>query len=143
MIPFDEIDQRLERLGKNRAWLAEASGRSPGSIRAALAPNGPEKQRTKLLQKALSDAIEREELRLAADVVVPPASLPDRITIECEPAERRAWNEAALHSGQTLDRWAVDSLNRAAASEAENLPHAGRPHESASPHAPESDAMAG
>lgn len=61
MIPFEEIDARLDKLGKNRAWLAETSGRPPGSVRAALAPNAVPKQRSKLLQKALSDAIEREE----------------------------------------------------------------------------------
>jgi hypothetical protein len=61
MITFDEIDARLELLGKTRAWLAETTRRKPGSIRAALAPNAVPKQRTGLLQKALSDAIEREE----------------------------------------------------------------------------------
>jgi len=61
MIPFEEIDERLKAVGKNRAWLAEVTGRSPGSIRAALAPNAVPKQRTTLLQKALSDAIEKEE----------------------------------------------------------------------------------
>lgn len=61
MIPFDEIDQRLKSLGKDRAWLAEVTGRSSGAIRAALAPNSTPKNRTELLQKALTDAIEREE----------------------------------------------------------------------------------
>lgn len=60
MIPFDEIDARLKDIGKNRAWLAEQSGRPPGSIRVALAPNSDPKNRSELLQKALSDAIERE-----------------------------------------------------------------------------------
>ena len=61
MIAFNEIDNRLESLGKDRAWLAETTRRKPGSIRAALAPNAVPKQRTALLQKALSDAIEHEE----------------------------------------------------------------------------------
>lgn len=61
MIPFNEIDSRLEALGKNRAWLVDVTGRAEGSIRAALAPNAAPKQRTELLQRALSDAIEREE----------------------------------------------------------------------------------
>lgn len=63
MIPFDEIDRRLEALGKDRAWLAQASGRSASSIRSALAPGAHPKQRSELLQRALSDAIEREEER--------------------------------------------------------------------------------
>lgn len=61
MIPFDEIDSRLDQLGLDRSWLAEKSGRSPSSIRSALAPNAHPKQRSELLQRALSDAIEREE----------------------------------------------------------------------------------
>lgn len=61
MIAFNEIDNRLESLGKDRPWLAETTGRSPDSIRTALAPNAPASKRSNLLQKALSDAIEREE----------------------------------------------------------------------------------
>lgn len=66
MIPYDEIDNRLKAIGKNRAWLAERSGRSPGSLRAALAPNANPKNRTNLLQRALSETIEREEADQAA-----------------------------------------------------------------------------
>ena len=65
MIPFEEIDKRLDALGKDRKWLAEASGRKPDSIRVALATNADQKNRTSLLQKALSDAIEREDLAQA------------------------------------------------------------------------------
>ncbi len=61
MIPFEEIDERLAAIGKNRAWLADVTGRSPNSIRAALAPNAKQKDRSKLLQRALTEAIEREE----------------------------------------------------------------------------------
>jgi hypothetical protein len=60
VIEFDDIDQALKDLGKNRAWLAEATGRSPESIRTALAPNAPKPKRSKLLQRVLSDAIEEE-----------------------------------------------------------------------------------
>lgn len=66
MIPFEEIDKRLDALGLDRKWLAESSGRKPDSIRVALAPNADPKNRTHLLQKALSDAIEREEEARAA-----------------------------------------------------------------------------
>lgn len=61
MIPFEKIDKELERLGKTRAWLAEVTRRSPDSIRAALAPNAALKSRSSLLQKALTDALQREE----------------------------------------------------------------------------------
>jgi hypothetical protein len=63
MIQYDEIDDRLKSLGLNRAWLAEVTNRSAGSIRAALAPNSAPKNRTALLLKALSDAIMAEEER--------------------------------------------------------------------------------
>ena len=109
MIPFNEIDLRLDGIKQNRAWLATVTGRSPDSIRSALAPNSPPKNRTALLQKALSDAIEKEEeLRLARP------RLPDRITIECEPSERRKWSQAADSKGANLDSWIVEELNQAA-----------------------------
>lgn len=61
MIPFNEIDEKLATIGKNRKWLSDASGRSENSIRAALAPNATPERRSKLLQRALTEAIEREE----------------------------------------------------------------------------------
>ena len=61
MIPFDQMSKRLQELGVDRAWLAEKSGRSPHSIRAALAPAATPKNRSEHLQRALSAAIEREE----------------------------------------------------------------------------------
>ena len=66
MIPFEVSDKGLDDLKLNRKWLAKVTGRSEGSIRAALAPNAVPKQRTPLLQRALSDAIEREEEAQAA-----------------------------------------------------------------------------
>ena len=66
MIPFDQIDKRLDALGKDRKWLAEVTGRSYDSLRTALAPKAPESKRSDLLQKALTDAIEREEEARAA-----------------------------------------------------------------------------
>ncbi len=71
VIPFNEIDERLKRLQKDRLWLATVTRRSEGSIRAALAPNSAPKNRTKLLQKALSDAIEAEEERQRAKQIPP------------------------------------------------------------------------
>ena len=66
MIAFEDIDNRLESLGLDRAWLAEITGRSPGSIRSALAPNADPSKRSSLIQKALSDAIEAEEANRAS-----------------------------------------------------------------------------
>jgi len=61
VIQFEDIDDRLRSIGKNRAWLAEASGRKINSIRVALAPKADAKNRNEMLQRALSAAIEREE----------------------------------------------------------------------------------
>lgn len=72
MIPFEDMDERLRILGKTRSWLAEASGRSPDSIRTALAPNAPAAKRSQLLQRALSDAIEAESAGQEIAAKVPP-----------------------------------------------------------------------
>lgn len=61
MIAFEDIDNRLTSIGKDRKWLVEITKRSEGAIRSALAPNSLPKNRSALLQKALSDAIEQEE----------------------------------------------------------------------------------
>lgn len=118
VIHFDDIDSRLEKLGKNRAWLAEASGRKLRSIGDALAPSsaGTSKRSTHL-QRALSDAITAEENRQAAAKIMPAPPVPDRITIECDPDDRRAWQRASStrHHGD-LDAWIVDTLNDAAES---------------------------
>jgi len=72
VIPFNEINRRLDALGKDRKWLAEASKRSPASIAAALAPSAPDSKRSKHVQKALSDAIEAEEERQRPKRDLPP-----------------------------------------------------------------------
>lgn len=72
MIAFDEIDNRLGSIGKDRAWLAAVTERSPASIRAALAPNAPAGKRSSLLQKALSDAIAKEEAAQGKAESLPP-----------------------------------------------------------------------
>lgn len=111
MIPFDAIDSKLEALGKNRAWLAQITGRSPGSIRSALAPNAEAKHRSPLLQKALSDAIEREQQN-AAEPTLP--TLPDRITLEVSARTMDRWNAAAAAQNETTREWAIAELTRAA-----------------------------
>jgi hypothetical protein len=110
MIPFEEIDDRLEKLGKKRKWLAEITRRSEGAIRAALAPNSLPKNRTELLQKALSDAIEAEEKAVEQRVI-----LPDRISLEPTKEEFHAWCKAYKQSQHDLlEDWAIDELNKAA-----------------------------
>jgi len=112
MIPFDEIDNRLEKLGKDRAWLSLASGRKPDSIRVALAPSAPPSKRSELLQKALSDAIEREEANQATAI---PILLPDRITLEVSAEKFDAYSRAAADvRGRTIKEWAIEELDRAA-----------------------------
>lgn len=121
MIPFDEIDNRLKELGKDRAWLADETSRSPDSLRAALAPKAKPKNRSSLLQKALTDAIVREEERQAAPPIpVAPVPALDRVTVECTEEERRAWQQAALDEELTLDPWIIDTLNKAARKSAGN-----------------------
>lgn len=119
MIPFEEIDDRLGAIGKNRKWLVEQTGRSDGAIRSALAPGSLPKYKTSLLQKALTDAIEKEEARQREALSIPlntpaPIVLPDRVTIECQPEERRKWDKAAKTQQQDMDGWIVSSLNRCA-----------------------------
>lgn len=109
MISFDAIDARLEILGKSRAWLAEVTGRSPDAIRGALAPNAPPHKRSDKLQRLLSEAIEKEEA-LRREVIL----LPERITLEVTQGEFDAFSEAALAQHQTLKRWAIEELNKAA-----------------------------
>jgi uncharacterized protein (DUF1778 family) len=109
VIPFDEINNRLEALGLDRKWLAQASGKKPDTIRGALAPGAPDFKRSASLQKALSDAIEKEEASHFTKPV-----LPDRITIECQPEERKAWAQAAAKAGMDLDAWVVEELHKSA-----------------------------
>lgn len=115
MIPFEEIDTRLEALGKDRVWLAEISGRSPHSVRAALAPNALPKSRSELIQKALSDAIYREEDRQQAAKAVPPMPIPQNLVLTLTDKEFNEWSAAQIKSGMpTLKDWATAALNSSA-----------------------------
>jgi len=111
MIAFEEMDSRLKAIGESRAWLAMVTPYSADYIRTVLAPNST--RRTARVQQILSDAIEREEE--SASITTMPESavaLPDRVTIECSPQERRSWENAA--SPHSLDDWIVSTLNDAA-----------------------------
>jgi hypothetical protein len=109
MIAFEDIEKRLKKLGRDRMWLAEKSGRSHASIRTALAKSAAPKARSSLLQKALTDAIEREE----ADQKKDPA-LKKVIILEPSVDEYRLWSEAFKDSSHsTLEDWAKSALNKA------------------------------
>ena len=109
MIPFEDIENRLKKLGKDRMWLAEKSGRSHASIRTALAKSAVPKARSALLQKALSDAIEREEMEQAKK-----PELTKSIVLEPSAEEYRLWSEAFKKSpSSTIEEWAKASLNEA------------------------------
>ena len=79
MIPFEQIDDRLSAIGKDRPWLAKNTGRSENSIRVALATNASQKNRSKLLQRALTEAIESEE---ASQKKVPKDDPQNKIAVE-------------------------------------------------------------
>ena len=107
MIQFEDISKRLEGIGKDRKWLAENSGRSYDSIRTALAKKAAPKSRSTLLQKALTDAIEREEMEQAKK-----PELVKSITLEPSIEEYRIWSEAFKMSPySTIEEWSVAALN--------------------------------
>jgi hypothetical protein len=112
MIPFGEMKKRLGTLGKNVAWLAEVTARSEGAIRNALSSGAKEKDRSTHVQRALSDAIEREEQRQRTFAALAPPT--NWLSIDCPPARRQRWSGAALREGVTLDEWVVRTLERAA-----------------------------
>lgn len=114
MIPFEDIERRLKELGKDRVWLASESGRKPNSIRVALAPNADEKNRSPLLQRALSEAIEAEEGRRQSAVEVLRSQ---NLVLEVDQDQFDAWNAAALASGELMRVWAVKGLDRLASEE--------------------------
>lgn len=125
MIPFNEMDQRLKKLEKDRTWLSQVSGRKPDSIRVALAKNAPASKRSPLIQKALSDAIEREEAARRGDNLPPsPApALPDNITLIVGHDRRLLYEQAASESPQKFfTPWAIAELDKAAAAWAATKP---------------------
>jgi hypothetical protein len=65
MIEWNDIDLRLNELGRDRAWLAEQTPYSLNSVREALAPNG--KKRSEKMLIMLSRAIEDEEAHRQAE----------------------------------------------------------------------------
>jgi len=103
----ERIDARLTALGKDRQWLADQTGYSYFSVRDSLAPAG--RPLSKRMERAFCEALEALE-----QVTQLAPSLPDRVTLEVTSAEYDAYSEAALAQKQTLKRWAVEELNKAA-----------------------------
>ena len=123
MIPFNEMKARLKSLEKDRHWLAAASGRPYDSIRVALAKNAPPAKRSSLLQKALSDAIEKEEAARLASKSFPPQPRLDNITLFVDPVKRLTYENAAAASPQkSFTPWAIEQLDKAAAAWAASKP---------------------
>lgn len=108
MISFEEIDSRLEGIGKDRAWLAENTPYSATYIRDLMAPKST--RRTDRVQLIISETIEREELAQKATV-----RLPDQLALAPTADEFNAWCRAYKASpAETLKDWAIDELNKAA-----------------------------
>ena len=117
MIRFEDIDARLDGIGKNREWLVTASGRSAGSVRSALAPNASAQHRSSKLQKALSDAIEREEAaqRQASESAAIEEIKQHAITIYPTRDQFRLWTRAFKQSSaEDMEQWAESGLDRLA-----------------------------
>lgn len=110
MISFEEIDARLEGIKKDRAWLAENTPYSAAYIRDLMAPKST--RRTERVQQIISDAIEKEEASQRSSV-----RLPDQLALAPTAEEFNAWCRAYKASpAETLKDWAIDELNKAAAS---------------------------
>ena len=110
MIPFEDIDKRLAAIGKNRAWLVEVTGRSPGAIGSALASNAKPKSRSPKLQKVLSDAIaacEREE----AQKKMTREDLPTSIALPFTQEQFDLMQAAAICANMTVTEWMIHELN--------------------------------
>lgn len=120
MIPFEKINERLENIGKDRNWLAAQTGRSPASIRTSLAPNSAEKNRSKHLQRSLSEAIEREEQRQSEAITDLRAQ---NLVISASNEQFRAWNAASLAASKLIEDWARDGLDRMASQAKSHTTH--------------------
>lgn len=115
MIPFEEIDIRLEKLGKDRAWLARETPYSSDYLRTVLAKNST--RRTERVQSVISDAIEREEsLQEAAQAQAVEALKQHAITIYPTREQFNRWTSAFKHSdADTMEEWAEIGLDDLAA----------------------------
>lgn len=104
-----QIDEKLGTIGKDRKWLAEATGYSYFSVRDCLAPDG--KKLSSRMHASFLAAIAREEQQQSQPLA---QSLPDRITLEVPPSTMKRWEAAAKAENETTREWAITELNRAA-----------------------------
>ena len=105
MIDWNDIDRRLEKLGKDRAWLAQNTPYSADSIRVALAPNS--KKRSERLQEILSKAIEDEELRMQNKAELPPGV--HELWLTSEQLER-AYRAARMVEAESLTSFCREAI---------------------------------
>jgi hypothetical protein len=113
---FEEIPQRMMKLGVDRAWLAKECDYSAGSLAAILAPNGNQKSKTDKALRRIWEALDREEARRSAPV----RATMERQQLVLRPTddEFEDWNRAAITTQETLMEWSMRSLNEQAAAAA-------------------------
>lgn len=109
MISFNDVDNRLTAIGKNRRWLTTQVQYKASSIREALAPNST--KRSTRLQRAITIAIEREEQR-QSEAITDLRS--QNLVISASNEQFRAWNAASLAAEKLIEDWARDGLDRMA-----------------------------
>ena len=101
------IEDELQRIGKDRRWLAEKSGYSYFSVRDCLAPDG-KKLSTRMMSRFL------EEIRKHDEQLEKLEAAPDRITVEVSSERLDRYLEAADLADQQLKPWIISELNKAA-----------------------------
>ena len=109
---FDEIPLKMMQLGVDRAWLAQQCDYKPGTLAAILAPNGSQSNKTDKALRRIWEALEREELRQKRPAVQEAVC---QIVVRPEVADFTRWNKAALSKQKTVEDWAIEALNKAAA----------------------------
>ena len=113
MIEWNQIDNRLGGIGKDRAWLAEQTEYSPDTIRTALAPASI--KRSGRMLSAFSRAIEDEESRKGDEAATIANQSPDDvIVLRVDETRYAAYNKASMAEGLSLKEWVINILNEAA-----------------------------
>jgi len=107
---FDEVPLKMIKLGVDRAWLARQCDYTTDSLRQILAPNG--KGKTAKALRRIWEALEREEIRQKRPAVQEAVC---QIVVRPDVEEFTKWNKAALSKKKTVEDWAIDALNKAAA----------------------------
>lgn len=109
---FDEIPLKMLKLGVDRAWLARQCDYKAGTLAAILAPNGNLSHKTEKALRRIWEALEREEIRQKRPAVQESVC---QIVVRPDVEEFTKWNKAALSKKKTVEDWAIDALNKAAA----------------------------